>query len=284
MQRYKEIYMKNHPLYTRYSGMLSRCYNPNTDSYPHYGARGIKVCDRWRNNFWDYVDDLYDMGYDSSIPGSQISLDRIDNDGDYSPENCRLVSPYIQANNRSNSVHLTNPLTGETHTVAEWARICGISYASMYERYEKYKSGIYNIDDTFKIGNKKTESLKLITYNGRTQKVSDWSKETGIPAVTIRYRIRQGYSPEAILSESLVEKPVTIGQFSLPMMQWDKIMGYVNCTVSRRIRDGMDPTQAVLMPTPNNMKLGMIIQRDDGSFVTYNDMLEECKSYSSDNN
>ena len=46
----------------------------------------------------------------------------------------------------------------------------------------------------------------------------------------------------------------------------------------------MDPTQAVLMPTPNNMKLGMIIQRDDGSFVTYNDMLEECKSYSSDNN
>jgi hypothetical protein len=81
------------PTYYSYSKMRERCYNPNHTSYPKYGARGIKVCERWNGNFRNF---LADMG---ERPEG-MTLDRVDGEKDYSPENCRWADKYIQGHNR----------------------------------------------------------------------------------------------------------------------------------------------------------------------------------------
>lgn len=83
---------KSHPLYQTWLGMRARCNNRNHHSYPYYGGRGIRVCDRW-DNFRNFV---IDMG----PRPTGFSIDRVNNDGNYEPENCRWSDQKTQANNR----------------------------------------------------------------------------------------------------------------------------------------------------------------------------------------
>jgi hypothetical protein len=102
-----------HPLYSVWSGMIYRCENKNSSAYKYYGARGIQVCVEWRESFEAFVRDVGERP-----PGT--SLGRIDNDGWYSPQNCRWETPEQQANNTSGNVLVT--VYGETKTVTQWAK------------------------------------------------------------------------------------------------------------------------------------------------------------------
>lgn len=115
------------PIHRCWTSMLSRCRNPKVPNFPLYGGRGITVCERWTS----FANFLADMG---NRPGS-ASLDRIDNNGNYSPANCRwAIGPEQQRNRRSNTL-LT--IDGQTHCISEWAEIAGLKPNTIHERLRR---------------------------------------------------------------------------------------------------------------------------------------------------
>lgn len=120
--------MKYTPEYMTWNQMKDRCLNSNSSNYRHYCARGITICDRWLSfeNFFK------DMGLRPSIGHT---LDRIDNDGNYTPENCRWAEASEQANNRRTNQFLT--FNGKTQTWSQWAREIGLDKTVIRQRARK---------------------------------------------------------------------------------------------------------------------------------------------------
>lgn len=117
------------PEYRAWAHMLRRCYTPTTREYRHYGGRGIKVCDRWRESFENFYADM------GPRPTADHSIDRIDNDGDYEPKNCRWTTAGVQARNTRKNVNLT--FNGKTQTISEWTRELGFERETLRYRIAK---------------------------------------------------------------------------------------------------------------------------------------------------
>jgi len=92
-------------LYKVFANMNNRCYNQNADDYVYYGGRGINICDEWRHNYLAFKNWALANGYDENAPKGQCTIDRIDVDGNYSPDNCRWVPMSIQSKNRRNVIN-----------------------------------------------------------------------------------------------------------------------------------------------------------------------------------
>lgn len=114
------------PEYGSWDHMIQRCTNPNNNKFADYGGRGIKVCQIWRDSFEAFYQDL------GPRPSPGYSLDRIDNNGNYEPGNCRWATQRQQCHNtRSNRNFMHN---GETLCLAAWARKVGINYNTLRSR------------------------------------------------------------------------------------------------------------------------------------------------------
>jgi hypothetical protein len=116
------------PEYRIWAAMRSRCNDPKTATFHNYGGRGIVVCERWKSFEAFYAD----MG---PRPSSKHTLDRINNDGNYEPGNCRWATRQEQANNMRTCVRLSHD--GKTHTLAEWARETGMSQGALLSRLKR---------------------------------------------------------------------------------------------------------------------------------------------------
>lgn len=115
-------------LYKVYNGMKNRCCNKNASNYEYYGGRGIKVCNEWVDNFKNFYDWAINNDYHEGL-----SIDRIDTNGDYEPNNCKWKTSKQQCNNKRNNVHLT--YNGKTQTLSQWAEELGTNYNTMASRY-----------------------------------------------------------------------------------------------------------------------------------------------------
>lgn len=125
--------MSDTRLYRIWNGMIQRCYKATSDGYKYYGGRGIKICDEWtgEDGFWNFYNWAIRNGY-----ADDLSIDRIDVNGNYCPENCRWATAYVQAHNkRAKDILLTYNNT--TKTIKEWANHLGINHATLYNRFRK---------------------------------------------------------------------------------------------------------------------------------------------------
>ena len=121
---------KYYRLYKIWTHMLNRCEKPSDKAYPNYGGRGISVCAEW-HDYQTFKTWSVDNGY-----SDELSIDRIDNNGDYTSSNCRWTDFYTQANNRRSCRYVT--INNKTKTITEWCRIYGISPFTVYSRIDRF--------------------------------------------------------------------------------------------------------------------------------------------------
>lgn len=117
-------------LYRCWQDMKNRCYNPTRAKYRIYGARGIRVCDEWKHNFKAFYDWAINNGYKENL-----TLDRIDVNGNYYPENCRWATLKEQANNTRRNKKIT--LNGVTKNLTQWLSLYNISSSSYHYKINK---------------------------------------------------------------------------------------------------------------------------------------------------
>jgi hypothetical protein len=149
--------------------MLNRCYNKNNDNYKHYGKKGITICEDWKNSFESFVIWAKNNGYND-----KLTIDRIDFNGNYCPENCRWVTMEEQANNKKNNIFIT--YNGKTQTIAQWSRELNIKRACLEFRYHKG----WEVEDILNPIKCFSKKRTFITYNGETKSITSWAKELHI--------------------------------------------------------------------------------------------------------
>lgn len=117
---------KKTPEYAIWVQIKDRCSNPKNGHYDRYGGRGITICPEWRDSFTRFLSDV------GARPSPELTIDRIDNNRGYEPGNVRWVTRRVQSGNRVNTVRLT--YNGRTECLAEWARIIGVTPATLAYR------------------------------------------------------------------------------------------------------------------------------------------------------
>jgi hypothetical protein len=164
--------LSGHPLYWIWVGMLDRCYEKTHSSYKDYGGRGIRVCERWRKSCRAFIEDV------GPRPAG-LTLDRVNNEGNYEPDNCRWATREEQNNNTRKNTVLR--MRGRSQTVAQWSREFGIEPAVFYSRR---KLG-WPTDRCFSASPYKP----LYKAHGRNLPLVEWAKILGISYSTLHARI-----------------------------------------------------------------------------------------------
>ena len=128
-------------LYGIWKNMKRRCNNPKDSHFKTYGEKGVRVCDEW-NYYENFRTWAYANGYDENAEFGMCTLDRIDNDGNYDPANCRFVDRFTQANNTSQNHFVM--LNGCEMTIAEFARVMNIDKNHAWYYIDKFESEVMN--------------------------------------------------------------------------------------------------------------------------------------------
>jgi len=122
-------YYKN--IKNSYDAMKKRCYDEKHDSYKNYGGRGITICDEWLDNYMNFYNWAIKNSYQDGL-----TIERIDYNGNYEPDNCRWATWKEQSYNKSNTIYIT--LDNETKTIGQWSDETGLSYSLIHQRYFKF--------------------------------------------------------------------------------------------------------------------------------------------------
>jgi hypothetical protein len=182
-------------LYNTWTQIKQRCTNKNNERYEDYGGRGVKVCDKWMNSFDAFREWSLKNGYRDNL-----SIDRIDVNGDYEPNNCKWSTDVEQQRNKRNNRFVT--INGESKTLAEWAEISGLPYKTLQRRiYTGCKQ-----DNLLAPLGKAYKYKFLIRINGVEKTMNAWAKEAKLPFSTIKRRYQRGVRGENLVKKERLNK------------------------------------------------------------------------------
>lgn len=184
--------MRYSRLYNIWTQVTQRCTNKNNTRYDQYGGRGITVCEEWMD-FKVFAKWARKNGYEDNL-----SIDRIDVDGNYQPSNCKWSTDTEQQRNKRNSRYII--INGTKKTVAEWSEISEIPYKTLLRRLNK---GCKEENLLAPVGTI-YEYKYLIEINGVEKTINAWSKEAGLPFSTIKRRYQRGIRGEALIQKGRV--------------------------------------------------------------------------------
>jgi hypothetical protein len=162
-------------------GMHDRCYTPSSTSYPDYGGRGISICEDWKTDFIAFKKWAELNGYND-----ELTIERIDVNGNYEPSNCRWVSRKTQCNNKRNNHYIT--YKGRTQTLAQWCEELNLNYGTVKSRINRNH---WTVEKAFET--KDNARLKLITYKGKTQHLAEWCRELNLEYKKIQARLNESH-------------------------------------------------------------------------------------------
>lgn len=166
---------KNCRLYRIWCSMKSRCYAKSRAKYDSYQKKGITVCDEWRNSFLAFQSWAIANGY-----ADNLSIDRIDNDKNYEPANCRWATTKQQARNTCCNVWIT--FNGEKRLLTDWAHKIGIGVSGLRER-------IANHGVEYALTTPPHEWEKFVGPDGTSETINGWARRLGLSAATLHERI-----------------------------------------------------------------------------------------------
>lgn len=127
-ERKRLKWLERHPLYSTWYNMISRCYNPNVASYKYYGGRGITVCDQWRKDFQRFLNDM-------GARPEGMTLERVNVELGYTPDNCRWATLTEQARNKRNTDRSTYKFMGLRLTIHQWSELLEVPQSTLRARY-----------------------------------------------------------------------------------------------------------------------------------------------------
>lgn len=218
-----------------YNGMRLRCYNEDNVNYKYYGGKGVAICDEWLLSFENFFDWAINNGYNENL-----TIDRIDSEKEYSPDNCKWSTKKEQAYNRSMSVKLT--LNGRTMYMTEWAEELEIDKKILSWRYNNGWS-----DEEILTRPRDYKENKL-TLNGETHSMSEWSRITGIKVATISYRMKKGWSVEDALTKSSNDREIkiTYNNEQKTISEWSTVLNVSKSTLWYRYDKGWTDEEIII--------------------------------------
>ena len=215
-----------------YNGMRLRCYNENNVNYKYYGGKGVTICNEWLLSFENFFDWAINNGYNENL-----TIDRIDSEKEYSPDNCKWSTKKEQAYNRSMSVKLT--LNGITMYMTEWAEELNIDKTTLSWRYKQGWS------DEKILTTKPSDREIKITYKNETHTMSEWSKILNIPKSRLSNRKRRGWTDKETIEgkrENVNRSKVFIeyNGSRKSLKDWAEELGLNYKTLHYRYKKGFD--------------------------------------------
>lgn len=177
---------KEQILYSRYKGMMGRCYRPKCNGYKYYGGKGITVCKEWAGHPRVFIEWSLKNGFDESL-----LLDREDGTKGYSPENCRWATQKEQLDNRAITVYIETP--NGPMTVPDAASHFGINKNRLWKRVKSGKKDLFT-QDLLPRRYKDVSKNRFITTPQGEMTIGQAARVFGIPGDTLRNRVRSGHT------------------------------------------------------------------------------------------